>query len=74
MSDADEKGYLKLAVDVAEFIKIYAGYRITDYDIASLGKEAFTKVAQLYIAVSEFKSTGSDQKIISCSEKKMQKK
>lgn len=35
-----------------------AGCRITDYDIAGLVKEAFTKVAQLDIAISGFKFTG----------------
>ncbi|CAG5037447.1 unnamed protein product [Parnassius apollo] len=35
-----------------------AGCRISDYDIASLVKEAFIKVARLDVAVSGFKCTG----------------
>ncbi|KOB76398.1 hypothetical protein OBRU01_03861 [Operophtera brumata] len=35
-----------------------AGSRITDYDIAGLVNEAFTKVARMEIAVSGFKCTG----------------
>lgn len=40
------------------WIRANAGTRITDYDIAGLVGEAFTKVARLDIAVSGFKCTG----------------
>lgn len=40
------------------WMRTNAGSRITDYDIAGLVKEAFTKVARLDIAVSGFKCTG----------------
>jgi len=40
------------------WIRANAGARITDYDIAGLVGEAFTKVARLDIAVSGFKCTG----------------
>lgn len=40
------------------WMRINAGCRITDYDIAGLVKEAFIKVARLDIAVSGFKCTG----------------
>lgn len=39
------------------WIRANAGARITDYDIAGLVGEAFTKVARLDIAVSGFKCT-----------------
>lgn len=40
------------------WLRANAGARITDYDIAGLVGEAFTKVARLDIAVSGFKCTG----------------
>lgn len=40
------------------WMRANAGSRITDYDIAGLVNEAFTKVARLDIAVSGFKCTG----------------
>ncbi|XP_036146776.1 uncharacterized protein LOC118646934 [Monomorium pharaonis] len=40
------------------WMRANAGARITDYDIAGLVGEAFTKVARLDIAVSGFKCTG----------------
>jgi hypothetical protein len=40
------------------WMRANAGSRITDYDIAGLVNEAFTKVARLDIAISGFKCTG----------------
>ncbi|XP_038221604.1 uncharacterized protein LOC119839407 [Zerene cesonia] len=40
------------------WMRTNAGCRITDYDIAGLVNEAFTKVARLDISVSGFKCTG----------------
>lgn len=40
------------------WMRANAGSRITDYDIAGLVKEAFTKVARMDIAASGFKCTG----------------
>lgn len=41
------------------WIRANAGARITDYDIADLVGEAFTKAARLDVAVSGFKCTGT---------------